>query len=405
MRHTVIRLAVCFLMVVGFALTLNACPFCTAVSQTFGEEMASMDTVVLARLVKGLDKLPEPGSTRELPMSKFQIVDVIKGDAWAKKNQSISVHYFGKVNKEATYLIMGTDPPNVLWGTPLALSGRGREYILQLPKLPQKGPDRLTFFLKYFEDKDEMLARDAYDEFAKVPYEDVKVIKDRMDREQILQWIQDADIAVSRRRLYLTMLGICGQPADAKLLEKFMRSSDKKKKAGLDAMVACYLTLKGQEGMQVVEELLLANKQAEYADTYAAIMAIRFLGSQTEAIPRERLLAGLRHVLARPDLADLVIPDLARWEDWSVMPQLVELFAKADKESNWVRVPIVNYLRACPLDKAKLHLEKLKDIDPEAVKRARTFFPLAPSKAPQRTTSDKEPATADSGNNDVKSVN
>ena len=31
-------------------------------------------------------------------------------------------------------------------------------------------------------------------------------------------------------------------------------------------------------------------------------------------------------MLDRPQLADLVIPDLARWEDWSVMDRLVELF-------------------------------------------------------------------------------
>ena len=54
----------------------------------------------------------------------------------------------------------------------------------------------------------------------------------------------------------------------------------------------------------------------------------------------------------RPELADLVIPDLSRWEDWTVMDRLVELFEKADDESNWVRVPVINFLRACPLPEA-----------------------------------------------------
>ena len=82
-------------------------------------------------------------------------------------------------------------------------------------------------------------------------------------------------------------------------------------------------------------------------------------------------------MLDRPQLADLVIPDLARWEDWSVMDRLVELFKNANDESSWVRVPVVNYLRACPLPKAKEQIDELAKIDPDTVKRANTFFPLA----------------------------
>ena len=62
------------------------------------------------------------------------------------------------------------------------------------------------------------------------------------------------------------------------------------------------------------------------------------------------------------------------------MPRLVELFENADENSSWVRVPVVNYLRASPLPEAKLTIEKLKKIDAEAVKRAMTFFPLGSDK-------------------------
>src|SRR4029453_512139 len=97
---------------------------------------------------------------------------------------------------------------------------------------------------------------------------------------------------------------------------------------------------------------------------------------ETKTIPRERLIEGMRHMLARPKLADLIIPDLTRWQDWTVMPQLVQLFKDATEESSWVRVPVVNYLRACPLPEAKKHIEELAKIDPDAVKRANTLFPF-----------------------------
>jgi hypothetical protein len=81
-------------------------------------------------------------------------------------------------------------------------------------------------------------------------------------------------------------------------------------------------------------------------------------------------------MLDRPQLADLVIPDLARWEDWSVTDRLVELFKKSNEESSWVRVPVINYLRACPLPDAKQKIDELAKIDPESIKRANSFFPL-----------------------------
>jgi hypothetical protein len=152
----------------------------------------------------------------------------------------------------------------------------------------------------------------------------------------------------------------------------------------------------------LIEELFLGNREAEYADTYAAIMAIRFHGTEAEIIERERLLVGLRMVLERPDLADLVIPDLARWEDWSVMDRLVQLFKDADDDSNWVRVPVVNYLRACPLQEAQQKMDELAKIDPDAIKRASTFFPFAKPSAKKRTSDavvddSKSDADADDG--------
>ena len=65
---------------------------------------------------------------------------------------------------------MGIDPPTINWGTPIAISERGQAYVTKAMELPKDGADRLAFFQDYLEDSDEMLARDAYDEFAKTPY-------------------------------------------------------------------------------------------------------------------------------------------------------------------------------------------------------------------------------------------
>jgi len=374
-----------------------ACPFCSAVSLTFSEEIANANVAVIAKLVQAPPKATADAAvnTLDAAKSKFEIIKVLKGEDVLGKTRTIETVFFGDSPVGSTFLIMGIDPPTINWATPIAISERGQEYVIKAMQLPKEGGDRLAFFQDYLEDKDEMLARDAYDEFAKTPYAGVLELKDRMHHDKLIEWISSPQIPVSHRRLYLTMLGVCGKPEDLPVLEGMIQSKDRQTKGALDALVAAYLTLKGPDGMPLVEDLFLKNKDAEYTDTYATIMALRFHGTEEKIIPRDRLLAGIRTMLDRPQLADLVIPDLARWEDWSVMDRLVELFKTADDESNWVRVPVINYLRACPLPKAKEYIEELAKLDPETVKRANSFFPLAAGSAPAATTDDKGAKAAD----------
>ena len=369
---------------VGLAGVAWACPFCTAVSQTFSEEINTMDVAVIAQLKKAPPANDRPGD--EIQKAAFEVTQVIKGEGLVKTGDKIETLYFGDGQPGKSFLVMGIDPPKVMWSTPLPLSDRAKGYLNAILKLPKEGPERLVFFQKYLEDEDELLARDSYDEFARAPYDQVKAIKPHMDHDQIVAWIKNPDVPASRRRLYFVMLGVCGTAEkDAPMLEEFMRSGDRKAKSGLDALIACYLTLKGEAGLPVVEELFLANAKADYADTYSAIMAIRFHGSEGGVIDKKHLVASLHHMLERPELADLVIPDLARWEDWGVMDRLMELYKTADEKSSWVRVPVVNYLRACPLPRAKELLKECEKIDPASYKRATTWFPGTPAATPAPT--------------------
>lgn len=382
---------------IGVTVSLvQACPFCTAVSQTFSQEMESMDIVVIADLVNA-PQVPEEdlySGTEDLPKSQFKVVEVLKGEKWIQTGDSIEVLYFGEAKKDRKYLMTATNGPNPVWTSPLGLSDRAHNYVKQLPGLPNN-PSRLEFFQDYLEDEDEMLARDAYDEFAKTPYDGVKALVPKMKHDRLIAWVKNPDVPASRKRLYYTMLGVCGSQKDIPMLEAFMKSTDRQEKSGLDALLACYLMLKKEAGLPLVEDLYFKNKKSEYADTYAAIMAIRFHGTDANVIDRERLVKSLRHMLDRPELADLVIPDLAKWEDWEVMDRMVQLFVEADESTDWVRVPVVNYLRACPLPEAKDAIEKLRKIDPEKVKRAESFFTVKPDEEPADSETDESQAPSD----------
>jgi hypothetical protein len=258
--------------------------------------------------------------------------------------------------------------------------------LKQLGDLPEKGPDRLAFFLGHLEDEDETLTRDAYDEFAVAPYEDVKGLEDKMDAARLLAWIEDPKVPANRRRLYATMLGVCGTPAEAEriaaILEgKGVAAEQPEVRNGLDALIACHVALQGDKALDLVDRLFLAragqDKEIPFTETYAAVMALRFLGEESDLVPRERVLESLKLLLDEPKLADLVIADLARWQDWSVIDRLVAIFKDAKADNIFVREPIVNYLRACPLPEAAEAVKELEAIDPEAVRRAATLAGLA----------------------------
>ena len=363
------------LLLVGGLAIAAACPFCSATALTFTEEMTSMDVVVVARLVEAPPPASAGAAGDELPKARFEVVKILKGEGLVKPKQVIETLYFGDGTKGKAFLIMGIDPPKVMWSTPLPLSDRAQDYLAEIVKLPKDGVERYVFFQKHLEDEDEMLARDAYDEFAKASYDAVKSLKEHMNHDQLVAWIKNPEIPASRRRLYFVMLGICGDEKDLPMLEEMITSTDRKQRQGLDSMIGCYLTLKGEEGLPMIEETFLKNKKSDYADTYAAIMALRFHITDGKVLQKKRVVDSLRLMLDRPELADLVIPDLARWEDWTAIDKLFELYKNADEKTSWVRVPVVNYLRVCPLPKAKELLKECEKIDPQSVKRANTFFP------------------------------
>jgi len=377
LRFAVIATAIFITGLAGTGRAENAyCPFCTAASQTLRQEIQTMDVVAIGKLISD-DRSDIDG------LASFEIDKVLSGETLLKPDQAIQATYFGPGKSNKRFLLMGVDPKELVWSSPLPLSAEAEDYIVKIKSLPEDPIDRLDFYQKYFEHPDSMLARDCYDEFALAPYSDVVKLKDRMNREQLLSWVQDTSRSPDRKRLYFTMLGICGNEHDAELFETMISSSNPDDRAGLDALIAAFLTLRGESGLALVEERFFRNTKTQYAEIYSAVTALRVLGTEGVAVPKEAITKAMHGLLERPDLADLVIPDLARWGDWSQLDKLCDLFEKATDDNNWVRMPIVNYVRACPLPEAKEKLKRLEEIDPAAVKRAKTFFPI-PTPAPTK---------------------
>ncbi len=350
------------------AFAMATCPFCSAVALTFTEQIDQQDVAVVAKLIES-PKPPET-DTFDFPDGKFEIVGVLKGKKIVKPGMTFKTQVVGVYPVGQKFLIMGQGAPDIAWTTPIKATERVFDYLQKIRELPESGPERLAFFQQYFEDKEKILAFDAFDEFAAAPYEDLLELKDQMQREKLLGYIKSPKTTINRRRLYFTMLGVCGKPEDAKMLEGLIRSDNRKQQAGLDALVGCYLTLVGKKGLPLIQEKFLSNEDADYVDLTNVMEALRFHAAETDIISTADIVSAVRTILDHPDHADIVIEDLARWGDWTVMEKLVKRFKTLDKKENWQRVPIVAYLLVCPKPEAAKHLEDLKKIDPQAFERA-----------------------------------
>ena len=373
-------------MVSGEAVAVAAwCPFCTALKPTLTEEIEATDAVVFAKVL-GPGQLTEDGFDRKM---RLEVRQILKGKSFVALEEVFETIAPASLEAGQECLVMGVLTDRMMWSTPMKLTDRSREYILAVQTLPLAGPERIRFFLEYLEDAESFMAYDAYDEFARTPYDDVKAIKPHMSRDKLVGWVQDPEVSINRKRLYFTLLGVCGGREDLPLLEKMITSPDKRDRAALDSLIACYLTLSGADGVKLIEDRFLRDKEADYVDTYAAVAALRFHGTESDVIPVPRIVEAVRLLLDRPEVADLVIADLARWKDWTVTDRLVEMFKNANEKTQWVRVPIVHFLRVNPDPAAKAKIEELKAVDAQSVRRALAFFEL---EAAMQTEAEEEDA-------------
>lgn len=166
------------------------------------------------------------------------------------------------------------------------------------------------------------------------------------------------------------------------MLEMRIRNYELRQRGSLAAMIACYLSLAGAAGLPLVEKTYLSSEDPnDMAPAGNAIIALRFHGQEAQVIDREQILAVMRRMFAHPQLAIRVIPDLARWEDWSVLDQVVRLFVEPTDDTLFARDKMAAYVMVCPLPEAKQHLKEFEKIDPGAVIKARRHLAFASQEA------------------------
>jgi hypothetical protein len=247
-----------------------------------------------------------------------------------------------------------------------------------------------------------MVSNDAYSEFAAAPYEVIKPLRDKLPREKILGWLNDPKVQITRTGFYGLMAGLCGRPEDADILEQKILTLDSDFRLGIDGVMAGYILLKGEAGLKVLEDARLnattvrmkdgTEAKMPFSEVYAVMQTLRFLWQyEPDLIPRDRLKQTMHVLLDRPELADLVITDLARWKDWTVQDRLMAMYDEDKFDIPSIRRSIVKYLLVCSQEKgtpaddgtvtrpdtalrADELLKVLEEKDPRTVTEAKRFL-------------------------------
>lgn len=364
-----------------FLPTAAACPFCSAPSLTMTEQLAQSNAALLVKWVGGT-----PAKDQDGGFTEYEIVEVVSQPTGSKlaKGAKVKLVRYRAAKAGDLYMLLGTTAGAVIdWGSPIEVTEDSFAYIKNAPKPELATKERLKYFVKFLEHPNATVATDAYGEFANAPYADITPLAPELPRDKLRVWLNDPQISPSRTGLYGLLLGLCGKDDDAEVLAKKIFEPTTEFRLGIDGVMGGYLLLTGEEGLKQIDEKKLQDKKVPFSETYSAMQALRFLWQYSEGkFKPERLRESMRLLLDRPELADLVIADLARWKDWSVQGRLMVMYGQNEYDIPSIKRAVVRYMLACSKDpnaagdaeRAAKHLADLEERDPKTVSDAKRFF-------------------------------
>lgn len=365
------RILAIAILLAATAQTAIACPFCGPPVRTWRQRIADSETMVIASVTESSTINITDVSETIKPL-KLKITNVLKGTG-GKVGDVISAYHYDVVPSGSSAILFRFEDGDQGWALQQFVSNRAATYLKAQGRFPAEKTAALAMFEPYLEDIDPLISNDAFHHFTNASYDELKPLRGKISREKIWRRILSEKTSARNRSLYFTLLSVCGDSRETPMLETLIRRHDEPE--SLAALLGCYLTLKGPTGLPLIEQAILRDAEASADSIDAAIAAIRFVGNESQAIAQPRLSESFRILLDRPESADLIIADLARWEDWQSAEKIASLFYDKRANHGLVRTPIVRFLRVCPTTKAVEYLAKLKAIDAEAVAQAESFFP------------------------------
>jgi len=402
--HTVIVAILLFSMC---EISLSAgwcCPGCVpTASETRAETVARSDVVLLVQWVAA-----SPQDGENAARTEYQVTLVGKDNPKLfEAKQRISLDNYREAEPGDLFFLNGltNEEGTIDWEAPVEISETGYHYIMQAPSPELPRHKRLPYFVKFLEFPDNFVANDAYNEFAFAPFDDVVTLSDTLPREKLRKWLDNKETPQSRVGLYGILLGLCGQKTDADLLaEKFFEKADEYV-FGMEGIVTGYLFLTREEGLDNIRNKILTTQDKSVDFLYPLMRAFRIVWTYGgDRVPKSALISAMRTFLQHDRLDELVISDLARWQDWQPIDLLITKYeSHSEKKHESLKRAIIIYMMECANQEfdesgelppsavtAATFLEKVTQEDPVLMKKVRRIYRVEPRKSPESVESPTE---------------
>lgn len=370
-----------FVFCLPATLTGATCPFCTAIRPTLSQRRDEADialigevesvaegdwTVRVHYVLRGDDQLD--GKT--LPISANRRDTTSPGVSAPPAEVGSLLLAFGEREKDSPDR-RGT---NVIRWSCVTLNEASFAYAAKLPDGRLPAGERLGYFARYLEHADPLIAEDAYGQFALAPFGDLREAADSLPFDALRRWLGDRRVPPARKGFYGLALAVAGgEPRRARAAEELWRAIIEPAddfRAGFDGLVGGYLLAAGTAGLERIERRFLGDPSARPGDARHLMAALRFyhedaLGAIEGGIPAERIERAYRRLLARPELTAAVVVDLARWEAWDALDEVVALFGRPGYDDPAIERAMFGFLLSAPSPEARRELQRLKTLAPQ----------------------------------------
>ena len=308
-----------------------------------------------------------PENSAQLASSTFAVDDSAKNANTSTVNESSLNTVVTADLKIAPLDLSGGDiqktsliiPEWISWNETMDITSHTVGYMKHMParNYPQK--KRLEYFVPFLEHTEAMIAIDAWAEFGNSSYEDVIAIRSLLPRDKLRDWIADPQMSPERLGLYGMMLGLCGTAEDSEFLLSQMREKNQKPdtaaepspmrfRFGAEGLMGGYLLLTGEPGLDQLEKTLLVPADVPDTACHALIQALQFMWSyEKDIISPDRICKTMRMMLNRESMREIAITNLSRWEDWSTLPLLTQMFNGECSGDRSTQRAIIQFAQTC----------------------------------------------------------
>jgi hypothetical protein len=363
------RLIATTIIVTSMTANLFACSYCSPdakSSRTIREEMEAAQFVVLGRLENARLDANQQGRTDVVLQQTFKSPQ----GSTAPKSFTLE-RYVPLDSKNPTdYLLFAESIQkrfDAYRGIPVK-SQAFVQYVSNVKKqIGRNSKERLLFFFEEMGSPQSDVSLDAFLEFAKASDKEIAEVAPSLDRILIRQWILDPKTPRERISLFAYLLGAVGKSEDAAFLNQMLDQTLLEKGGDIAGLMGGLIELDAKLGWQRLGSLLNSPKTG-LNQKLAAINTIRFFQvARMSKFVREQIVQTYSKSIADPDVADMIVEDLRRWQWWEATNEICKVMKLETHQAPILQRAILRYLIRCPLEEAKALLQAKRLTHPELV--------------------------------------